>query len=177
MRPSIGAAAVALVAFGGGALAASYFSSSSSVNAAQPVAAPAPVVANATTSPLGTTGLAPAAVPTVQYITEPAAAPVTRTVTRRAPTRTVYRTSSPSTSSASTSSASTTTPAAQREPRLVRKTRSTKSSVMIIGGSTVGGAGIGAIVGGKKGALVGGLIGGAAGTVYDRTTRHKDVYE
>jgi len=111
-------------------------------------------------------------VPTVQYITEPAAAPVTRTVTRRAPTRTVYRTSS-----ASTSSASTTTPAAQREPRLVRKTRSTKSSVMIIGGSTVGGAGIGAIVGGKKGALVGGLIGGAAGTVYDRTTRHKDVYE
>jgi hypothetical protein len=167
MRPSIGAAAVALVAFGGGALAASYFSSSSSVNAAQPVAAPAPVVANATTSPLGTTGLAPAGVPTVQYITEPAAAPVTRTVTRRAPTRTVYR----------TSSASTTTPAAQREPRLVRKTRSTKSSVMIIGGSTVGGAGIGAIVGGKKGALVGGLIGGAAGTVYDRTTRHKDVYE
>jgi len=172
MRPSIGAAAVALVAFGGGALAASYFSSSSSVNAAQPVAAPAPVVANATTSPMGATGLAPAAVPTVQYITEPAPAPVTRTVTRRAPTRTVYRTSS-----ASTSSASTTTPAAQREPRLVRKTRSTKSSVMIIGGSTVGGAGIGAIVGGKKGALVGGLIGGAAGTVYDRTTRHKDVYE
>jgi outer membrane lipoprotein SlyB len=99
----------------------------------------------------------------VQYITEPAPAPVTRTVTRRAPTRTVYR--------ASTASS------AQREPRLVRKTRSTKSSVMIIGGSTVGGAGIGAIVGGKKGALVGGLIGGAAGTVYDRTTRHKDVYE
>jgi hypothetical protein len=32
-------------------------------------------------------------------------------------------------------------------------------------------------VGGKKGALVGGLIGGAAGTVYDRTTRHKDRYE
>jgi hypothetical protein len=48
---------------------------------------------------------------------------------------------------------------------------------MIIGGSTVGGAGIGAIIGGKKGALVGGLLGGAAGTVYDRTTRHKDVYE
>jgi hypothetical protein len=160
MRPSIGAAAVALVAFGGGALAASYFSSSSSsVNAAQPLAASAP----ATTSPLGTTALAPTSVPTVQYITEPAPAPVTRTVVRRAPTRTVYRTSTSS--------------SAQREPRVFRKTRSTKSSVMIIGGSTVGGAGIGAIVGGKKGALIGGLIGGAAGTVYDRTTRHKDVYE
>ena len=48
---------------------------------------------------------------------------------------------------------------------------------MIIGGSTVAGAGIGAIVDGKKGAVIGGLIGGAAGTVYDRTTRHKDSYE
>jgi len=166
MRPSIGAAAVALVAFGGGALAASYLSSTSSVNAAQPAAAPAPAVVSGSTSPLGTTALAPAAVPTVQYITEPAPAPVTRTVTRRAPTRTVYRTSSASTTSS-----------AQREPRLVRKTRSTKGSVLIIGGSTVGGAGIGAIVGGKKGAVIGGLIGGAAGTVYDRTTRHKDTYE
>ena len=163
MRPSIGAAAVALVAFGGGALAASYLSSNSSVNAAQPAVAPAPAVVSGSTSPLGTTALAPAAVPTVQYITEPAPAPVTRTVTRRAPTRTVYRASTAST--------------AQREPRLVRKTRSTKGSVLIIGGSTVGGAGIGAIVGGKKGAVIGGLIGGAAGTVYDRTTRHKDTYE
>jgi hypothetical protein len=118
------------------------------------------------TAPLGTTALAPVAVPTVQYITEPAPAPVTRTVTRRAPTRTVYRASSASTASP-----------AQREPQLVRKTRSTKGSVLIIGGSTVGGAGIGAIVGGKKGAVIGGLIGGAAGTVYDRTTRHKDSYE
>jgi len=90
---------------------------------------------------------------------------VTRTVVRRAParTQTVYRTSSAS--------------SAESTPRVVRKTRSTKSSVMIIGGSTVGGAGIGAIVGGKKGAVIGGLIGGAAGTVYDRTTRHKDSYE
>jgi outer membrane lipoprotein SlyB len=105
----------------------------------------------------------------VQYITEPAPAPVTRTVVRRAPARSVYRASS-------ASSASPASPA-QREPRLVRKTRSTKGSVLIIGGSTVGGAGIGAIVGGKKGAVIGGLIGGAAGTVYDRTTRHKNSYE
>jgi hypothetical protein len=173
VRPNIGAAAVALVAFAGGALATSYFSSpSSSVSASQPVAAPAPAVMPDTTAPLGTTALAPVAVPTVQYITEPAPAPVTRTVTRRAPTRRVYRASS-----ASTDSSSSTVSSAQREPRLVRKTRSTKGSVLIIGGSTVGGAGIGAIVGGKKGAVIGGLIGGAAGTVYDRTTRHKDTYE
>ena len=174
MRTSIGAAAIALVAFGGGALATSYFAGpSSTVNAAQPAAVAVPAVATGATAPVGATALAPAvvpAVPTVQYITEPAApAPVTRTVVRRAPartTRSVYR-------------ASTAGPSApvQREPRRVRKTRSTKGSVLIIGGSTVGGAGIGAIVGGKKGAVIGGLLGGAAGTVYDRTTRHKDSYE
>jgi hypothetical protein len=99
----------------------------------------------------------------VQYIDEPA--PVTRTVVRRAPapTRTVYRTSTSS--------------SAQREPRTVRHTRSAKNSALIIGGSTVAGAGIGAIVDGKKGALIGGLIGAAGGTVYDRTTRHKDRVE
>jgi hypothetical protein len=164
MRTSIGAAAVALLAFAGGALATSYFSGSSSVNAAQPAAASVPAVANGAAAPLGATALAPTAtpaVPTVQYITEPAA-PATRTVVRRAPTRTVSRAS---------------TASAPRTPRLVRHTRSAKNSALIIGGSTVGGAGIGAIVGGKKGALVGGLIGGAAGTVYDRTTRHKDRYE
>jgi hypothetical protein len=156
---------VALVAFGGGALTASYLTSTSSVNAAQPIAAPAPGVAYDPTSPLGTTALAPTAVPTVQYITEPASAPVTRTVVRRAPaaTRTVYRTSTSS--------------SAQREPRTVRHTRSAKNSALIIGGSTVAGAGIGAIVDGKKGALIGGLIGAAGGTVYDRTTRHKDRVE
>jgi hypothetical protein len=134
--------------------------SSSSVNAAQTAAAPAPAVAYGT---LGTTALAPAAVPTVQYITEPA--PATRTVIRQAPapTRTVYRTSTSS--------------SAQRQPRTVRHTRSAKNSALIIGGSTVAGAGIGAIVDGKKGALIGGLIGAAGGTVYDRTTRHKDRVE
>jgi hypothetical protein len=170
-RTSIGAAAIALVAFGGGALATSYFAGpSSTVNAAQPAAVAVPAVATGAVAPLGATALAPTlapAVPTVQYITEPAA-PATRTVVRRAParTRSVYRASSAEPVSS-----------AQREPRLVRKTRSTKGSVLIIGGSTVGGAGIGAIVGGKKGAVIGGLIGGAAGTVYDRTTRHKESYE
>ena len=169
MRTSIGAAAIALVAFGGGALAASYFvGPSSTVNAAQPAAVAAPAVANGATAPMGATALAATpAVPTVQYITEPAPV-VTRTVARPARTRNVYR--------AGTSSGASTASAPQA-PRLVRKTRSTKGSVLIIGGSTVGGAGIGAIIGGKKGAVVGGLLGGAAGTIYDRTTRHKETYE
>ena len=58
-------------------------------------------------------------------------------------------------------------------PRYVVKKRSGKKSAAIIGGSTVGGAGIGALVGGKKGAMIGGLVGGTAGTVYDRKTRKK----
>ena len=77
MRTSIGAAVVALLAFGAGALATSYFSGSSSVNAAQPAAASAPAVANGAAAPLGATALAPAvtpAVPTVQYISEPVTA-------------------------------------------------------------------------------------------------------
>jgi outer membrane lipoprotein SlyB len=56
---------------------------------------------------------------------------------------------------------------------VVRHTRSTKHSVEIIGGSTIGGALVGGLVGGKKGAVIGGLVGGGAGTVYDRKTRHK----
>ena len=169
MRTSIGAAAVALLAFGAGALATSYFAGSSSVNASQPAAASVPAVANGAAAPVGATALAPTvtpAVPTVQYITEPVA---TRTVARPARTRTVYRSAA--------ASAPAATASAPRAPQAVRHTRSAKNSAIIIGGSTVGGAGIGAIVGGKKGAIIGGLIGGAAGTVYDRTTRHKDVYE
>jgi hypothetical protein len=61
----------------------------------------------------------------------------------------------------------------RRSPRYYVHKRSTKNSVAIIAGSTVGGAGIGALVGGKKGAVIGGLVGGTAGTVYDRKTRKK----
>jgi hypothetical protein len=83
-----------------------------------------------------------------------AAAPVGERVVYR--DRVVYRTS------------------AAARPRYYVHKRSKKHSAMIIGGSAVGGAGVGALVGGKKGALIGGLIGGAGGTVYDRKT-HKKV--
>ena len=65
--------------------------------------------------------------------------------------------------------------ATRSAPRYYVHKRSTKHSVAIIGGSTIGGAGLGALVGGKKGALVGGLVGGTAGTVYDRKTRKRVV--
>ena len=55
----------------------------------------------------------------------------------------------------------------------VRQGRSWKKSALIIGGSAAGGAGIGAIVGGKGGAIKGAVLGGVAGTVYDIATRNK----
>ena len=55
--------------------------------------------------------------------------------------------------------------------------RSSGHAAEIIGGSVLGGAGVGALVGGKKGALIGGLVGGAAGTVYERKTHKKVVRE
>jgi hypothetical protein len=45
--------------------------------------------------------------------------------------------------------------------------RSWKKTAFVIGGSTATGAGIGAIVGGKKGALIGAAIGGGASTLYE----------
>ena len=65
----------------------------------------------------------------------------------------------------------------QRQPRRYVKKRSGKKSALIIGGSTLGGALIGNVVGGKKATIVGGLAGAAAGTVYDRKTRKKTYYQ
>ena len=42
---------------------------------------------------------------------------------------------------------------------------------MIVGGTTAAGAGVGAIVGGKKGALVGAALGGGASTLYEAIRR------
>jgi len=81
-----------------------------------------------------------------------APAPVrTRTVAAREPV--VYRTAS--------------------SERVTHTPRSWKKSALIIGGSAAGGAGLGAIVGGKGGAVKGAVIGGIAGTVCDIATRNK----
>lgn len=49
--------------------------------------------------------------------------------------------------------------------------RSWKKTALIIGGSTASGAGVGAIVGGKKGALIGAAIGGGAASIFESTKR------
>ena len=75
------------------------------------------------------------------------------------PQRTVYRTAAPA-------------PATQRvvvEER--RSGRSWQKTAMVIGGSTAGGAGVGALVGGKKGALIGAALGGGAASIYEATKR------
>lgn len=53
----------------------------------------------------------------------------------------------------------------------VRKTRSVKKSVAIIGSSAAVGAGIGALAKGKKGALIGAAIGGGGAAIWDQVTR------
>ena len=49
--------------------------------------------------------------------------------------------------------------------------RSWKKTALIIGGSAASGAGVGAIVDGKKGALIGAAIGGGAASIYEATKR------
>ena len=57
------------------------------------------------------------------------------------------------------------------EPVQVKKKRSVKKSVAIIGGSAAVGAGVGAIAKGKKGALIGAAIGGGGAAIWDQITR------
>jgi hypothetical protein len=87
---------------------------------------------------------------------------VTPAVVRRSaatPTRTVYRAAAPAPQRV----------VVEREP--VRQGRSWKKTALIIGGSTASGAGVGAIVGGKKGALIGAAVGGGAASIYEATKR------
>jgi len=152
MIPRNAAIGAGVLALAGLAALAHY---SATTRAAQPAAvAPATPVPGSYVDPVAP---APVAVPPAQAFAEPvAAAPVGERVVYR--DRVVYRTR---------------TVAAR--PRYYVHKRSKKHSAEIIGGSAVGGAGIGALVGGKKGALIGGLVGGAAGTVYDRKTHKKVV--
>ena len=80
------------------------------------------------------------------------------TVRTAAPRRTVYRTAEPV------------------QERVVveeapRRDRTWGKTAMIIGGSAASGAGVGALIGGKKGALAGAAIGGGAASIYEATRR------
>ncbi len=60
----------------------------------------------------------------------------------------------------------------QAPARVVQPQRSSlKKQLLVIGGSTAAGAGIGGIVGGKKGALIGAALGGGASTIYEATRK------
>jgi hypothetical protein len=52
-----------------------------------------------------------------------------------------------------------------------RSQRSWAKTALIVGGSAASGAGLGAVLGGKKGALAGAAIGGGAASIYEATRR------
>ena len=89
----------------------------------------------------------------------PAAAPVAqRRSSAAAPRQTVYRTVSPETERV----------VVQED---VQPRRSWGKTGLIIGGAAASGAGVGAMVKGKKGALIGAAIGGGAASIYEATRR------
>ncbi len=53
--------------------------------------------------------------------------------------------------------------------RVERPRRDWAKTAMVIGGTSAAGAGLGAIIGGKKGALIGAALGGGAGTLFEVT--------
>ncbi len=61
----------------------------------------------------------------------------------------------------------------EQAPRQVvqQPQRSLKKQLLVIGGSTAAGAGIGGIVGGKKGALIGAALGGGVSTIFEATRK------
>ena len=89
----------------------------------------------------------------------PAATPVAqRRSTAAAPRQTVYRSVEPSQERVAVEN--------ETEPD-----RSWGKTGLIIGGAAASGAGVGAIVKGKKGALIGAAIGGGAASIYEATRR------
>jgi hypothetical protein len=56
--------------------------------------------------------------------------------------------------------------------RVTTPKRSWQKSALLIGGSAAGGAGVGALIGGKKGAGIGALLGGGSAAIYDQIKRH-----
>ena len=65
----------------------------------------------------------------------------------------------------------TSTRARSTAPVERRAGRDWKRTAMVVGGSTAAGAGVGAVIGGKKGALVGAALGGGASTLYEAIKR------
>ena len=68
----------------------------------------------------------------------------------------------------------TTRPDTQAREEARRESQSERpwsKTALIIGGSAASGAGVGAIVDGKKGALIGAAIGGGAASIYEATRR------
>jgi hypothetical protein len=59
----------------------------------------------------------------------------------------------------------------REEAREESQSRPWSKTALIIGGSAASGAGVGAIVDGKKGALIGAAIGGGAASIYEATRR------
>lgn len=55
----------------------------------------------------------------------------------------------------------------RRTTVVAQKKRDWKKTALIVGGSSAGGAGVGALIGGKKGALVGAAVGGGASALYE----------
>ncbi|MFB3854704.1 MAG: hypothetical protein ACE148_12865 [Vicinamibacterales bacterium] len=63
-------------------------------------------------------------------------------------------------------------PAARQAPvRSQQSKRGWKEPLLVIGGSSAAGAGVGGIFGGKKGALIGAAIGGGASAIYEATRK------
>jgi hypothetical protein len=94
------------------------------------------------------------------------AMPYPATVVRPSPAYEPYAAPAPAPRAVVTSTAPRTVTRVERAPQ-----RDWAKTAMVIGGSSAAGAGLGAIVGGKKGALIGAAIGGGAGTLYE--VKHK----
>jgi hypothetical protein len=56
--------------------------------------------------------------------------------------------------------------------QVAKPKRTWQKSALLIGGSAAGGAGVGALIGGKKGAGIGALLGGGSAAIYDQVKRH-----
>lgn len=82
-----------------------------------------------------------------------ASAPARRSRTAASPQQPVYR------------------PVERESREEARQGRTWQKTALIIGGSAASGAGVGAIVDGKKGALIGAAIGGGAASIYEATRR------